>query len=360
MKRRDKILAAIVGLVLSGALIFAYATGPDPRYTSAPGDDPLACTFCHTGTPLNGGGGNVAVNCPNGLFYSPGVRQTFTIVITDSLAKLYGFQMTARLESDLVKGQAGDFTPDTHQYVLCDNASFKTATRPCAANAQVQFIEHNSTYSTNTISVLWTPPATNAGNVHIYVAANAANGDGDFTGDHIYSAEYVLVPQTTPTKPAISSITPASVAAGSAGFTLTIAGSGFVSGSVVNFNGTALPTTFVNSNTLTASVTADLIAKTGTATVTVANPDGTASDGVNFSIISIITSVSPNVVVAGSAGQQLTVTGAGVSSGCMVNFDATALQTTFGSGLSLTGTLPDSMLVTPGMAPITGLNPDGS
>src|SRR5260370_33360269 len=134
MKRRDKILAAIVGLVVSGAVSVAYATGPDPRYTGAPGDDPLACTFFHTGTPLNGGGGNVAVNFPNGLFYSPGVRQTFTIVITDSLAKLYGFQMTARLESDLVKGQAGDFTPDTHQNVLGGNARFKTPTRPCARN----------------------------------------------------------------------------------------------------------------------------------------------------------------------------------------------------------------------------------
>lgn len=204
-------MAAMAGIASSVALIYAYSSGPDPRYTAAPGDDAKACTTsgCHEGTDLNGGGGNVVVNFPNGLTYSPGVQQTFTIVITDSVAKVYGFQMTARLESDLANGQAGDFTAGTQQYAICDNATFK-GSKGCPPNAPVQFIEHSSPFKTNTISVLWTPPATNAGNVHIYVAANAANADGNNTGDHIYTASYVLAPAVFTGTPKIDAVVSAS------------------------------------------------------------------------------------------------------------------------------------------------------
>lgn len=209
--QRSKIARAILSIALPALLLYAYSGGPDVRHTGAPGDDPLACTTsgCHTGTPLNGGGGNVTVNFPNGLTYTPGVPQTFSIVITDAKARAYGFQMTARLESDLAKDQAGDFTAGAQQFVLCDdNSNARTPTRPCPGNAPVQFIEHSFPFPTNTISVLWTPPATNAGNIHIYVAANAANNDGTNQGDHIYTASYVLTPQGA--TPNIASVVSAS------------------------------------------------------------------------------------------------------------------------------------------------------
>jgi uncharacterized protein (TIGR03437 family) len=189
-------------------LVFAYATGPDPRYTAAPGDSAQACATsgCHNGTPLNGGGGNVVVNFQNGQTYTPGAQQTFTIVITDSVARLYGFQMTARLESDLANGQAGDFSSDSQQIVICDNNNIKPNGRSCPANIPVQFIEHADPYRTNTIAVKWTAPATNAGNVHIYIAANAANGDANNTGDHIYTANYVLTPAAAADPPTIAAV----------------------------------------------------------------------------------------------------------------------------------------------------------
>src|ERR1700704_4368046 len=123
----SKTIAFIAALILLTTLIYGHASGPDPRHTGAPGDDPLACasTGCHTGTAINGGGGKVAVNFQNGLTYTPGVQQTFSLVVTDSKAKVYGFQMTARLESNLSNGQAGDFTAGAQQLVLCDNSSFK-------------------------------------------------------------------------------------------------------------------------------------------------------------------------------------------------------------------------------------------
>lgn len=65
---------------------------------------------------------------------------------------------------------------------------------------------------------------------------------------------------------------PAATVPGSAGFTLTVNGTGFVTGAVVDWNGTALPTTFVSSSRLTAAVPAANVAKLGTASVTVVNP----------------------------------------------------------------------------------------
>src|SRR4029079_3814972 len=55
--------------------------------------------------------------------------------------------------------------------------------------------------------------------------------------------------------PTIASLSPSQVAAGTGAFTLTVNGSGFVSSSVVRWNGAARPTTFVN-GALTASISA--------------------------------------------------------------------------------------------------------
>src|ERR1700730_18577780 len=58
-------------------------------------------------------------------------------------------------------------------------------------------------------------------------------------------------------------LVPTSVAPGGVGFTLTVNGTGFVSGSKVNWNGTALPTSFVRSSRLTSSVLAPDTATAG-------------------------------------------------------------------------------------------------
>jgi hypothetical protein len=67
-------------------------------------------------------------------------------------------------------------------------------------------------------------------------------------------------------------LVPTAVAPGSAGFTLTVNGSGFVSGSVVKWNGSSRTTSFVNSSQLTASILATDVSVAGTASVTVSSP----------------------------------------------------------------------------------------
>jgi len=85
-------------------------------------------------------------------------------------------------------------------------------------------------------------------------------------------------------------LTPDTAAPGGAGFTLTVTGSGFVSESVVNWNGSPLTTTFVSSTQLTASISAADIATPGTASVTVSSPGGGSSNVLFFPVATPIAS----------------------------------------------------------------------
>jgi hypothetical protein len=90
--------------------------------------------------------------------------------------------------------------------------------------------------------------------------------------------------------PVLSSISPSSVRAGSATFTLTCTGSNFISSSSVHWTAggttTVLATTFVSATQLTAVVPSSLVANRGTASVTVVNPapGGGTSGALTFTI----------------------------------------------------------------------------
>lgn len=72
--------------------------------------------------------------------------------------------------------------------------------------------------------------------------------------------------------PSITIIAPSVVTAGNGAFTLSVTGSNFISSSVVDWNGSPLPTDYVNSALLTASVTAADIQSPGVAKISVSNP----------------------------------------------------------------------------------------
>lgn len=65
---------------------------------------------------------------------------------------------------------------------------------------------------------------------------------------------------------------PTTATPGGPSFTLTVNGTGFVSGSTVQWNGVALATQFVSASQLTATVPASDIAAPGTASVTASSP----------------------------------------------------------------------------------------
>ena len=85
-----------------------------------------------------------------------------------------------------------------------------------------------------------------------------------------------VVAKATPTTPSpvpfLNPLSPAAIIPAGPATTLAVSGTGFVSGAVVQWNGTALATTFVSSSQLTAVVPAANIASPTTATITVFNP----------------------------------------------------------------------------------------
>jgi sugar lactone lactonase YvrE len=154
--------------------------------------------------------------------------------------------------------------------------------------------------------------------------------------------------------PAISGLSPSSATAGGATFTLTISGTNFLSGATVTWNGTALTTTFVSASQVTAAVPGSLIATTGTASVTVTTAGGTSA-GATFTINPppTITTLSPNSATAGGAAFTLTVNGTGFVSGAVVNWNRTALSTSYVSATQLTAGVPASLIASAGSASVT-------
>ncbi len=128
---------------------------------------------------------------------------------------------------------------------------------------------------------------TTAGTSSITVS-NPAPGGG------ISNAVTFTIIQPAPV-PSIAGLSPAFAVAGSPQFTLTVNGSGFVSGSTVRWNGSARQTTVVSGSQLTAIIPATDIASPGTASVTVFNPSpgGGTSNAASFFVgAQLITSAS--------------------------------------------------------------------
>jgi uncharacterized protein (TIGR03437 family) len=190
-------------------LIYGYAVGPDAGVAGVPGE--ATCSACHSG---GSGSGNVKVTFPGGLAYTPGVTQHLVVTVSDSSQRRWGFELTAR-QANNAKAQAGTFTPgsDGFTQLACTQTTFQTETfgSSCPASMPLQYIEHtlrgtqNGVRNSASFQFDWKPPASDVGNVVIYVAANAANGDNNTGGDHIYVQRYTL--SATPPPPPPPSIT---------------------------------------------------------------------------------------------------------------------------------------------------------
>ncbi|HWB83708.1 MAG TPA: choice-of-anchor V domain-containing protein [Bryobacteraceae bacterium] len=215
MPKKQKVLIARVVIIFSviPILLWAYETGPDAGYSAVPGEfGSCAASGCHVGTansPANKG--SVSVNFPNGQNYTPGVKQHWTVTISDPAApqRAWGFQITTRLASNS-NAQAGTFSSsDQFTGVECASSNLRSESallnlpnQTCPGSMPLQYIEHDVAGYTHTkgtgsgtYEFDWTPPDSDAGQITVYIAGNAANGDLTTNGDHIYTTSYTLSPQ---------------------------------------------------------------------------------------------------------------------------------------------------------------------
>jgi glucose/arabinose dehydrogenase len=139
-------------------------------------------------------------------------------------------------------------------------------------------------------------------------------------------ALYRLDPVASPA-PVLSGLTPSAVIAGDPDFTLSVAGSGFVEGSVVRWNGSDRSTTFQSASSLTAAITAADLSLSGSAVVTVftPSPGGGTSNGLTLEINTTFLDV-PDSYFAYSYIEA--VFNAGVTAGCDVRLYCPETSTT--------------------------------
>lgn len=170
--------------------------------------------------------------------------------------------------------------------------------------------------------------------------------------------------------PTLSSVSPNPATGSNSAQTLTLTGSGFVSGCTVTLRGVSfsgtysnIATTFTSSTQVSISVTLGTDPSTWSAQVI--NPNGAQSAQVNFTVnapFPVITSLSPNSKTAGEPAFTLTVNGSTFTSSSTVRWNGsnrTTTPTVSGGGLvtALQASILASDIASAGTAQVTVFNP---
>lgn len=188
--------------------LLANSNGSPGGRSGSPGDNSNTCTGCHSGTATSKFGW-IATNIPVGG-YTPGQTYTITATGTHTGVVKFGFELTVE-----------------------DNQGNKVGTLQLADPSRTKFTNGNHAVThtsagnvpsgnSNSWTMNWVAPSGIDGQVGIYAAFNAANGNGNTTGDVIYKSSTFVseyVPQVV-----LTSMTPDQAEQGTT-FLATITGS---------------------------------------------------------------------------------------------------------------------------------------
>ncbi|MFV9506720.1 MAG: choice-of-anchor D domain-containing protein [Oscillochloridaceae bacterium umkhey_bin13] len=202
-----------------------------------------------------------------------------------------------------------------------------------------------------------------AGNVAITVRNPTPGG-----GESAALGFMVSPPQTNPI-PALASLAPTSLLAGSGPIRISVQGSGFIPTSQVELNGQARPTSYRGPELVEVDLGAADLAQPGARGVRVVNPGpgGGSSAVLTLNVGSptsppppSLISLSPASVVAGAGqGLELSVRGSGFSEGTQGQWNGAARPTRLISAEELVVSLSAADLITPGAGELRVRNPDG-
>jgi hypothetical protein len=230
-----------------------------------------------------------------------------------------------------------------------------------STNAGSSYTEAGSTVTTSSSTLATATFTINvSGNIRFQIRKT------DGGSNRINFDDFAVTSYTSTSNPTLTSLSPDSVNAGAATFTITATGTKFVSGATIDWNGVALTTTYKSKTKLTASVPAADVATAGTASVTVVLPTGGVSSALSFLIkgkvitTPTLTALSPDSATAGGTAFTLTATGTNFASGATINWNGTALTTTFVSATKLTASVPATDIATAGTASVTVTTTSGT
>lgn len=166
-----------------------------------------------------------------------------------------------------------------------------------------------------------------------------------------------------PPPPSVFLVVPGVIELGSPSFTLYVQGDNFDASSTVLVEGAAVPTSLLIPNRLSAMVPAAVSQALGQKRVRVRNGDGQQSFDAFFEVklpFVRISSISPEMISAGSGAITLSVTGAHYTNSSVVLLDGLRLITEFVSAGSLRAHVSPEALAVPGLRAISVESEDGS
>ncbi len=274
----------------------AYNTGSPGGKSGSPGDGGATCVQCHTGT-ANQVNDWITTNIPL-TGYVPGNTYTITLTGTHTGVVKFGFEVSAENSSNAKVGT----------FILNDPVQTKFTN----GNAAVTHTNNGNTPSGNskTWTVDWTAPSAGTGDVGIYAAFNAANGNGGTSGDVIYKTSLFV---SEAANPELVSINPdegdqgANISASISGLGTSWSGTPMVN---LSFSGnpaemiTATGITVTNPTTIQASFSIPTDASSGLWDV---NVDALSlEDG--FTVNEVIMSLTSIMPDSATQGDMLTAT----------------------------------------------------
>jgi hypothetical protein len=222
--------------------------------------------------------------------------------------------------------------------------------------------------------VQWTPPGLTLGaptltgapvgnQLTVTIPANLLTNTGIYSINVLNPASNTSNAVAFTVNPSITALSTYTRTAGAPPFTLGVTGAGFANGSVVRLNGTALPTTFLSSTSLTA--TFPTVPAPGSELITVVNADTTVTPVAQTLTVvpsPILSALKPSSVNAGSPAFTLLLTGSNFSQGMVVYFGVSPLPAALvpnQQNNQLTVSVPALLIAQAGSVPVSVFTADG-
>jgi hypothetical protein len=162
--------------------------------------------------------------------------------------------------------------------------------------------------------------------------------------------------------PAVTSVSPAKVTAGAAGFTLVVTGSGFVTTTAIQVGDVVVPTTYVSATQVKAAVGAEDILNAGMYPVIALNGDDTSASGaaVNLEVDNAVPSILlfiPGWLAVGTPSTPVPVIGSGFTPETVIDVNGSARVTAYYSSSQVDVVFTTADLATGGNLAVTAVNP---
>lgn len=192
--KSSRLYQLAIALLFAGPAALAHSTGAPTGFSGAPND--FNCTECHNGS-VNAGSGRLTITFPDSGGWVAGQKYRLRVSLADPTARRWGFELTDRKEATAIFAGAFAVPSGSNTVQIERPGNLQYVTHTPAGTFQQQVTQAGW-------DIDWTAPAAGTGTIRFYAAGNAANNDGNTTGDKIYTANLPVAEQVTTIPPAIT------------------------------------------------------------------------------------------------------------------------------------------------------------